>query len=202
VFPIDTSNENGQLAWCFVNRTNFLLQHDGLHHVKVSVKRSIPQAGFKLSYIGHLNQSLCSKGVMPLNCSMKKMITLLSLIVMLASCKKDLVDTTANDIPDVTDLASFEQNIAEGVSLVFYHAAWCSKCKEQRPAFEAASNNTESGPAKFFELDYDDYEDIAKKYDVSGFPTMVLYKDGIEVQRFQGTGHSENQLLDAIKAQM
>lgn len=131
---------------------------------------------------------------------MKHLAMMLLMLLGISACKKDLVDTSTNQIPDITNLASFQQNIAEGVSLVFFHASWCTKCKEQRPAFEAASANTQRGTAQFFEVEYEDYKEIADAYDVTGFPTMVLFKDGKETKRFKGTGHSESELIEAIKA--
>lgn len=48
----------------------------------------------------------------------------------LASCKKDLVDTTLNDMTDVTALSEFNNLISEGVSMAFFHASWCKNAKK------------------------------------------------------------------------
>jgi thioredoxin 1 len=133
------------------------------------------------------------------------MLKYASILILLAltfvACKKEnLVDTSENTITDVSAEDSFDAELAEGVTVVFYHASWCSNCKAQRPAFEAASENSSIKDAVFLELEYEDFESITKKYDVPGFPTIVIYKDGEEKNRFTGKGHSEQQIVDSVSS--
>jgi len=114
------------------------------------------------------------------------------------SCKKDLVDTSTNQIEDVTDLQSFKNQISSGVSLVFFHASWCKICKEQRPHFESAAVNTDLNFVLFLEVEYDDNPEICDEYDVPGFPQTLVFKDGIEQTRLKGSGHNEQELKDLL----
>jgi len=116
------------------------------------------------------------------------------------SCKKDLVDTSANQIEDVTDLQSFKSQISSGVSLVFFHASWCKICKEQRPHFESASENSDLNFVLFLEVEYDDNPEICDEYDVPGFPQTLVFKDGVEQTRVKGSGHTEQELKDLLLA--
>lgn len=133
---------------------------------------------------------------------MKNLFIIMTAVLALGSCKKDLVDTSANQIEDLTDLGVAKQKIETGVSMVFFHASWCKVCKEQRPAFETVSKNTEVASSRFYEVEYDDHKDIVDNYKVTGFPTIVLYSGGKEIKRFSGKGHSESDLLNAIKEQL
>lgn len=124
---------------------------------------------------------------------------LLLLVGLFAGCEKeDLVDAGANDLTDVTGKEAFDASIATGVSFVFFHASWCSNCFEQRPAVEAAQKNPAVSFARFIEVEYEDNEDITDAYNVPGFPTMVIFKDGVEKERFKGKGHTEQQFVDAL----
>jgi thiol-disulfide isomerase/thioredoxin len=116
------------------------------------------------------------------------------------SCqKKELADPSRTGVEDVYDKSTFEQRIAQGASLVFFHAVWCTKCAAQRPAFEMTSQDAELSFANFYEVDYEENKEIVDKYNISGFPTIVLYVDGEEENRFEGTGHTQEQLTNEVK---
>ena len=52
---------------------------------------------------------------------MKNLHLFILAFVIITGCKKELVDTAANDIRDLNSLASLNSEIETGVSLVFYH---------------------------------------------------------------------------------
>ncbi len=130
---------------------------------------------------------------------MKNIVVVLVAAFSFIGCKKDLVDTAANQIEDLTSLTMAKDKTATGVNVIFFHASWCKVCKEQRPAFESASQNPEVGSARFYEVEYDDHKDITEHFNITGFPTIVLISNGKEVKRFSGKGHSENDIISAIK---
>lgn len=131
---------------------------------------------------------------------MKLKITVLALLFLFSCSKKsDLVDTSANQIEDLEGLNEAIDKTKTGVSLVFFHASWCKVCKEQRPAFEMAQMDPAVGTAKFYEVEFDDHKDIVDHFKVTAFPTMVLMKDGKEIQRFNGKGHADTTLVSAIQ---
>jgi len=135
---------------------------------------------------------------------MKNVLVLLTLVslITLSSCKKDLVDTSKNNIPDVTNLQKFITDIESGVSFVFFHASWCENCEKQRPAVEAASNNMELDFVRFLEVEFDDNEEVNKEYGVTGFPQILIFKDGVEQTRLIGKGHSQEKIASLLKTYM
>ncbi len=112
-----------------------------------------------------------------------KIIVFSIVSVVFFSCKKDLIDTKQNQLVDITSQEQFNNLIKEKTTLVFFHASWCKVCKEQRPAVEALTQNTELVDINFAELEYDDYKDIAKSVNVTGFPTILIFKNGVEAER-------------------
>jgi len=77
------------------------------------------------------------------------------LFVLNACSKEDLADTGTNEIEDVNSLQTFENKIANGVSVVFFHASWCSVCAEQRPAVESTSTKSDFSTVFFGEVEFE-----------------------------------------------
>jgi thioredoxin 1 len=121
------------------------------------------------------------------------------LVLIVSSCKKEkqvaLVDTSQNVIVDITSQQQYNDLISKNdVALVFFHASWCKICKEQRPAIESLSVDNELSKISFSELEYDDFKSIADGANISGFPTILIFKKGIEAHRLNGKGHSFDKL--------
>ena len=129
---------------------------------------------------------------------MKQLTILFIGLIAFSSCKKELVDTSINEIEDVTGLESFRTTISSGVTMAFFHASWCSICEEQRPNVEAASENDQVSFAKFVEIEYDDHKDIFDEFKVKGFPHVLIFQDGVEKEKLAGKGHSEQKLVDLL----
>jgi len=131
---------------------------------------------------------------------MKTFILFLFLGLGLMSCSKSDTNNDTKVLENVIDLSTFDSKIASGVSIVFFHATWCSKCAAQRPAVEGLTKDTELNDVYFAQVDYEKNQDIRTKYKVSGFPTILIFKDGVEVHDLAGTGHSQQKLTDLLIA--
>lgn len=130
-------------------------------------------------------------------------LLMLIFLTVLSSCKKeDLVDTDANQITDVNSKAQFDSEVANGVSLIFFHASWCSVCKAQRPAVEATSEKADYSDVFFGEVEFEQNNEINQDRNVFGFPTIVIYKDNVEVERLTSSGHSEEDLANLLDAHL
>jgi len=86
--------------------------------------------------------------------------------------------------------ADFAQSIKAGVTLVDFWADWCGPCKMLAPVIEElAAEHT--GEVKFAKLDTDANPFSAEAYGISAIPTVILFRDGEEVQRFIGVKSKE-----------
>ena len=54
----------------------------------------------------------------------------------LSACSKENLVPENTQLIEISDINTYNQEIASGVSIVFYHATWCTKCASQRPAVE------------------------------------------------------------------
>jgi thioredoxin 1 len=114
------------------------------------------------------------------------------------SCKKDLSGGKSELLTQIESLDAFETAISSGVSLMFFHAQWCTLCKSQRPMVEEASSNPQMINVLFGEVDYENVKSVVEKYNIEGFPTMVIFKDGAEVGRIRGSNNSPQSIVDRI----
>jgi thioredoxin 1 len=72
-----------------------------------------------------------------------------------------------------------------GVAVVDFFATWCAPCKMLAPVFQQASDEMGSS-ANFVKVDIDQTIDIARKYNVSTVPTVMIFKDGKPVEILVG----------------
>ncbi|QVL55585.1 MAG: thioredoxin [Simkaniaceae bacterium] len=87
-------------------------------------------------------------------------------------------------IQEVND-DGFDALIKEGVTVIDFFAEWCGPCRMLAPVLAEVAGEL-SGKVKFAKLDIDKNHVTAKAHHVTSVPTMILYKDGEEVNRLVG----------------
>ena len=127
---------------------------------------------------------------------------LLTLLVLASfiSCKKEDISGDTGVLTTITSLAAYETEIKSGVSLMFFHATWCPKCAAQRPAVEGLTKDSALSKVKIGQVDYEKVQEIVNKYNVLGFPTILIYKDNVLKHEISGQGHSQEKLTNLLKA--
>ena len=79
----------------------------------------------------------------------------------------------------------FETLIKTGVTVVDFGAPWCTPCRMQRPAIEELAEQ-HNGKVMFAEVNVDENRQAAMNYAIMSIPTIIIFKDGKEIQRFIG----------------
>ena len=90
---------------------------------------------------------------------------------------------------------NFKDETSMGLRLVNFYTSWCGYCKKQD---EVLKDLSESG---FWigKLDCDKYSHIASSYNVAGYPSFILFKNGKIAAQFAGY-HAKGQLLNKLTA--
>lgn len=68
--------------------------------------------------------------------------------------------------------------------LVDFWASWCGPCKMLSPVVDQIAE--EKDDIKVCKLNVDEQQDIAVKYKVMSIPTLIVFKNGEEVNRSVG----------------
>ena len=83
------------------------------------------------------------------------------------------------------DKNSFSEAISSGTTLVDFWATWCGPCRMQAPILDAFEEEMGS-MVKVGKVDVDEQADIARHYNISSIPTIIVFKDGTEARRTVG----------------
>lgn len=61
--------------------------------------------------------------------------------------------------------------------LVDFFATWCSPCQTLSPILKEVAEDTK-GIARVLKIDVDKNQVVARKYQIMGVPTMIIFKNG------------------------
>lgn len=70
------------------------------------------------------------------------------------------------------------------VSIVDFGASWCGPCRALKPLFEELSEKHAN--LSFVYVDIDDHQELAADFEIQGVPTVMLYKDGQQLEKLVG----------------
>lgn len=79
---------------------------------------------------------------------------------------------------------------ASGVVIVDFYADWCGPCRRQGIILHDAEAQAERNSATIVKVNVDQHHQLARKYQVTGLPTLVAIKDGVVVKRQVGLANS------------
>lgn len=105
-------------------------------------------------------------------------------------------------MPKLVNNSQFYNKIRKSEKLVVmdFFATWCGPCKMLSPIFESLSNEM-SDKVDFAKIDIDRSFEVAEEYKIVSVPTMIIFKNGKEVQRIVGFVPKE-QIKSKIKAHL
>uniref|UniRef100_T1JXA2 Thioredoxin domain-containing protein n=1 Tax=Tetranychus urticae TaxID=32264 RepID=T1JXA2_TETUR len=89
---------------------------------------------------------------------------------------EDVIHTLTN--------SNINKVIRHGVTFVKFWVPWCSHCKALRPVWNELSRKL-LGRVKVASLDCSQFEDICEKYQVNGYPTLIIFRNGRAVSEYE-----------------
>ena len=95
-------------------------------------------------------------------------------------------------LTDDTIQKSIDSN---GLLFVYFWAEWCAPCKHFSPVVEDIKKEKN---LNLFKVNADDNPDSSKRFKLTGIPTIIVIKDGVEVDRIIG-GMPKHKLAERLK---
>lgn len=102
-----------------------------------------------------------------------------------------------SDATEITT-ATFEDITKTGVTLIDFWAEWCGPCKMITPMINELAAEFD-GKATIGKVNADENQDLLAQQNVSSLPSLLVFKNGEEVNRFIGITPKE-ELAAAISA--
>lgn len=93
---------------------------------------------------------------------------------------------------------NFQQKTKGKVVLVDFWASWCAPCRMMAPVLNDVASEL-NGNSHVGKVDIQQYQSLANKFKVRNIPTMILFKNGAEVNRFVGIKSKEFLLKEIAK---
>lgn len=97
-------------------------------------------------------------------------------------CSTPLLSGSVHELSDRSVQKIIQKN--EVLTIIDFWASWCQPCLMMAPQFKAAASQLPQ--VVFAKLQTDKFEHAAAPYNIRSLPTMVAYKNGVEIARQSG----------------
>jgi thioredoxin 1 len=99
---------------------------------------------------------------------------------------------------NITELTSedFDEKISKGNWVIDFWAEWCGPCKMMAPEFEKAAHEMK-GKIKFGKINIEEQSELAQRFEVMSIPSLIMIKNGAEVDRTIGALQKKN-IIEAL----
>ena len=95
----------------------------------------------------------------------------------------------------------FNEQINSGkLAVVDFWTTWCHSCKGLEPVLERLAASFK-GKAEFIKVDGDENPELVQQLGISGYPTLVLFKDGEVVNKLAGA-YPESTIKEIIEGHL
>lgn len=93
---------------------------------------------------------------------------------------------------------NFQQKTKGKVVLVDFWASWCVPCRMMAPVLNDVASEL-NGNSQVGKVDIQQYQSLANDFKVRSIPTLILFKNGKEVNRFVGIKSKDFLLKEMAK---
>ena len=93
---------------------------------------------------------------------------------------------------------NFNQQTKNKVVLVDFWASWCGPCRMMAPVLNDVASELK-GNSHVGKVDIQQYQSLATRFKVRNIPTLVLFKNGTEINRFVGIKSKDFLLKEIAK---
>ena len=94
---------------------------------------------------------------------------------------------------------NFQQQTKDKLVLVDFWATWCAPCRMMAPVLNDVATELK-GNSHVGKVDIQLYQSLASRFKVRNIPTLILFKNGTEINRFVGIKSKDFLLKEIAKA--
>jgi len=125
-------------------------------------------------------------------------ISILAALFLFARYRMKNIPVVADNdkILTLTD-KNFQHQTKNKLVLVDFWASWCAPCRMMAPVLNEVADEL-SGNSHIGKVKIEEYQSLAQKFQVRNIPTLILLKNGKEINRFVGM-KSKDFLLEQIQ---
>lgn len=87
-------------------------------------------------------------------------------------------------LTSITQLNDILSNSGDTLTVIDFHATWCSPCHAIAPVFEGLAKQYPK--VKFLKCDVDTAKDVASEYEISAMPTFIFLQGNKQVRLIKG----------------
>jgi thioredoxin 1 len=101
--------------------------------------------------------------------------------------------TAVTDTNFQTDVLSSDKPV-----LVDFWAEWCGPCRVIAPTVDAVAEELKE-KATVVKMNVDENMDVPQRYGIRGIPTLIVFKNGEEQERYVGGNISREKLTEMVE---
>jgi thioredoxin 1 len=118
-------------------------------------------------------------------------IALLVTLYILAKVRMKNIPLVADSemILTLTD-KNFQHQTKNKLVLIDFWASWCAPCRMMAPVLNEVATEL-NGNSHVGKVNIEQYQSLAQKFQVRNIPTLILLKNGVEINRFVGIKSKE-----------
>lgn len=98
---------------------------------------------------------------------------------------KNTPDVSESEHIKILDDVNFNHQVKNGVAIVDFWASWCMPCKVMAPVLNEIAEEM-NGKLNVCKVDVEKHQQLAVKYAVRNIPTLIMFKNGKEINRYVG----------------
>jgi thioredoxin 1 len=122
---------------------------------------------------------------------------LISRYIMMAKIKRTPMVADHANVLTLTD-KNFQQQTKNKIVLVDFWATWCAPCRMMAPVLNDVASEL-TGNSLVGKINIEQCQALAQKFKVRNIPTLILFKNGTEINRFVGIKSKDFLLKEIAK---